>query len=127
MAKEKAKAETKAEHKAEAKAKGRAKTKEKAASKEAPPKREAKKAEPESKATPATPRFAVVQARGLQIRVAKDEEHILPLMDEEPGAEVAFDLVLLVSEGGQIQVGWPLVQGVVVLFKGDGSGKGEKN
>jgi len=126
MAKEKAKAEPKAEPKAEAKAKGRAKTKEKAASKEAPPKREAKKAEPESKATPATPRFAVVQARGLQIRVAKDEEHILPLMDEEPGAEVAFDRVLLVSEGDQIQVGRPLVEGAVVLMQVVGHEKGEK-
>jgi len=126
MAKEKAKAEPKAEPKAEAKAKGRAKTKEKAASKEAPPKREAKKAEPESKAAPATPRFAVVQARGLQIRVAKDEEHILPLMDEEPGAEVAFDRVLLVSEGDQIQVGRPLVEGAVVLMQVVGHEKGEK-
>ena len=123
MAKEKAKAEPKQKPKAEAKPraeekpKARAKTKEKAESKSAAPaKAEAKGA----------PRFAVVQARGLQLRVSKDEEHILPLLNEEPGAEIAFDRVLLVSEGDQIQVGRPLVEGAVVLMQVVGHEKGEK-
>ena len=123
MAKEKAKAEPKQKPKAEAKPraeekpKARAKTKEKAESKSAAP------AKAEAKGTP---RFAVVQARGLQLRVTKDEEHILPHLDEEPGAEITFDRVLLVSEGDQIQVGKPLVEGAVVLMQVVGHEKGEK-
>jgi len=113
----KAKAESKAEPKAEAKPKAKAKTKEKA---------EAKSATPQKAESKGTPRFAVVQARGLQLRVTKDEEHILPRLDEEPGAEIAFDRVLLVSEGDQIQVGKPLVEGAVVLMQVVGHEKGEK-
>ncbi len=117
MAKERAKAE-KAEPKVE-KPKARAKTKEKAEAKAAAPAKAAK----ESKEAP---RFAVVQTRGLQLRVTKDEEHILPHLDEEPGAELTFDRVLLVSEGDQVQVGRPLVEGAVVLMQVVGHEKGEK-
>jgi len=125
MPKSKAKARAEAvevEAKANPKVKAKAKAAEAKAAKGKPAEAKGK---PEAKGKGES-RFAVVQARGLQLRVAKDEEHILPRLNEEPGAEIAFDRVLLVSEGDQIQVGKPLVEGAVVLMQVIGHEKGEK-
>jgi large subunit ribosomal protein L21 len=127
MPKSKAKARAEAvevEAKANPKVKAKAKAAEAKAAKGKPA--ESKSAAPAKVESKGAPRYAVVQARGLQLRVAKDEEHILPRLNEEPGAEIAFDRVLLVSEGDQIQVGKPLVEGAVVLMQVVGHEKGEK-
>jgi len=125
MPKSKAKAKAEAaevEAKTNPKVKAKAKAAEAKAAKAKPA--EAKgKPEPKGKGES---RFAVVQANGLQLRVTKDEEHILPRLSEEPGAEIVFDRVLLVSEGDQIRVGKPLVEGAVVLMQVVGHEKGEK-
>jgi len=71
-------------------------------------------------------RFAVIQAQGLQFRVAKDEEHIMPHMGKEPGEEIVVDRVLLVSDEDGVQVGRPLVEGAVVLMQVLGDEKGDK-
>ncbi len=92
-----------------------AKAKSKAEAKSAP--------EAESKSRP---RYAVVDAKGLQVRVTKDEEIILPNLNEEPGAELTFDRVLLVSDGASVQVGTPLVEGAVVMMQVLGPERGRK-
>jgi large subunit ribosomal protein L21 len=71
-------------------------------------------------------RFAVIEAQGLQFRVAPDEEIIVPHMDQEAGADLTFDRVLLVSAGGSIQVGAPLVEGATVAARIVGHEKGKK-
>ena len=147
MAKEKPKAQTKesrAESKAESRAKAKAKSDAKAVAKaeakadkaeakankaEAKAKSKAKSAEPkgEPKAERKVERrFAVIQAQGLQLRVAPQEEHILPHLDQEPGAELKFERVLLVSEGDTVHVGTPLVEGALVVVQVVGHEKGDK-
>ena len=137
MAKEKPKApskesraESKAESRAKAKAKSDAKAEAKADKAAAKAKSKAKpKAEPkgEPKAEgKAEPRFAVIQAQGLQLRVAPQEEHILPHLDQEPGAELKFERVLLISEGANVHVGTPLVEGALVTVRVVGHEKGDK-
>src|SRR5882762_6089234 len=118
-AKAKPKVETKAKPKAEAKAKAKPKAETKAE-----PRAEAK-AEPKAKSKGET-RFAVIQAQGLQFRVAKDEEHVMPHLGKEPGEEIRIDRVLLVSDGDGIQVGRPLVEGAVVMMQVVGDEKGDK-
>jgi len=120
MPKSKAKARAEAEE-VEAKANPKAKAKAKAAEAKAA---EAK-AEPQPKSKGES-RFAVIQAQGLQLRVAQDEEHILPHMGKEPGEEIRIDRVLLVSDGDGVQVGRPLVEGAVVVMQVVGHEKGEK-
>lgn len=116
--KEESKTKPKAAAKAEAKAAPKAehKSEKKAAPKAAP------KAEPKAKPTG----FAVIQAQGLQFRVAQDEEHILPHLGKDPGSEIRIDRVLLVSDGDGIQVGKPLVEGAVVVMQVMGHEKGDK-
>jgi large subunit ribosomal protein L21 len=71
-------------------------------------------------------RFAVIQAQGLQYRVAKEEEHILPHMGAEPGQEVTFDRVLLIGDGKGIRVGQPVIEGASVKVQVLGTEKGPK-
>jgi large subunit ribosomal protein L21 len=139
MAKEKPKAQSKesrAESKAESRAKAKAKSDAKAEAKaEAKAKADKAAAKARSKAKPkaepkaerkAEPRFAVIQTQGLQLRVAPQEEHILPHLDQEPGAELKFERVLLISEGGNVHVGTPLVEGALVVVQVIGHEKGDK-
>jgi len=129
MPKSKSKAEGEAKAEAKAKPKVEAKAKPKAEAKAKPkPKAETKvemKAEPKAKSKGET-RFAVIQAQGLQFRVAKDEEHVMPHLGKEPGEEIRIDRVLLVSDGDGIQVGRPLVEGAVVMMQVVGDEKGDK-
>jgi large subunit ribosomal protein L21 len=71
-------------------------------------------------------RYAVIQAQGLQYRVEKEEEHILPHMGAEPGQEVTFDRVLLIADGKGIRVGQPVIEGASVKVKVLGTEKGPK-
>jgi large subunit ribosomal protein L21 len=116
MPKSKAKARAEAEEvvaKAKPKSKG-------AKSKEAAP-----KAEPKEKPKGES-RFAVIRAQGLQFRVSKNEEHIMPHLGKEPGEEIVVDHVLLISDEDGVQVGRPLVEGAVVLMQVIGDEKGDK-
>jgi large subunit ribosomal protein L21 len=125
--KSKAKGEAKVEPKAKPKVEAKAKPKAEARAKPKP-KAETKvemKAEPKAKSKGET-RFAVIQAQGLQFRVAKDEEHVMPHLGKEPGEEIRIDRVLLVSDGDGIQVGRPLVEGAVVTMQVVGDEKGDK-
>jgi len=124
--------EKKAEKKAEPKAKAKADAKPKAAAKaakakpEAKPKADAKvKAEPKSGARQ-EPRFAVIQAQGLQFRVAQDEEHVLPNLGQDLGSKIKIERVLLISDSHGVEVGKPLIEGAVVTLEVVGHERGEK-
>src|SRR3954468_6320301 len=112
--------EKKAEKKAEPKAKAKAPVKPKAEAKgakakpEPKPKADAKsKPEPKSEARQA-PRFAVIQAQGMQFRVAQDEEHVLPNLGQDLGSKITIERVLLISDGNGVAIGKPLIEGAVV-------------
>jgi large subunit ribosomal protein L21 len=71
-------------------------------------------------------RYAVIQAQGLQFRVAPQEEHILPRLAAKPGEELTFDRVLLISDAKGVKVGQPLVEGATVMAQVIGEERGEK-
>jgi large subunit ribosomal protein L21 len=58
--------------------------------------------------------YAIVDIAGKQFKVAKDQYIYAPKMEGDAGASVSFDKVLLVDNGGSIQVGAPTVNGVKV-------------
>jgi large subunit ribosomal protein L21 len=120
--------EKKTESKAEPKGKAKAEAKPKPAPK---PKAEAKpkagaKSKAEAPAAKQAPRFAVIQAQGMQFRVAQDEEHILPNLGQDLGSKVKIERVLLISDGNGVQVGQPIIEGAVVTLEVVGHEKGDK-
>jgi len=80
----------------------------------------------EAKAPKKEPRFAVIQAQGLQLRVGQDEEHILPHMGGDPGTKVKIERVLLISDANGIEIGKPLIEGAVVTVEVVGHERGDK-
>ncbi len=61
--------------------------------------------------------YAIVDIAGKQFKVAKDQYVYAPRMDGEAGASVNFDKVLLIDNGGSIDVGAPIVKGATVSGK----------
>ncbi|MCF7838971.1 MAG: 50S ribosomal protein L21 [Candidatus Marinimicrobia bacterium] len=58
--------------------------------------------------------YAVVESGGKQYRVTEGQELDLELLDADPGATVALERVLAISDGTQLTVGQPLVAGAQV-------------
>lgn len=71
-------------------------------------------------------RYAVIEAMGLQYRVAAEEEHVLPHMGAEPGTQVTFDRVLLIADGSSVKIGTPVVEGASVKVQVLGTERGTK-
>ncbi len=71
-------------------------------------------------------RYAVIEAQGLQFRVAPEEEHVLPHMGADPGQEVSFDRVLLIGDGTGVKIGRPVVEGASVKVRVLGTERGAK-
>jgi large subunit ribosomal protein L21 len=59
--------------------------------------------------------FAVFSSGGKQHRVTEGETIRIEMLDAEPGQEVVFDKVLLVSDGDRVAVGAPYVDGGKVM------------
>ena len=55
--------------------------------------------------------FAVFKSGGKQHRVSEGDVVKLELLDVEPGEEVVFDEVLMVSNGDDVSVGAPFIDG----------------
>jgi len=55
--------------------------------------------------------FAVFSSGGKQHRVTEGETIRIEMLDAEPGQEVVFDQVLMVSDGDRVAVGAPYVDG----------------
>ena len=58
--------------------------------------------------------FAVFRTGGKQFRAEPGTTLLIPTLDAEPGTTVTFDDVLLASEGGEVAVGEPVVEGAKV-------------
>jgi len=58
--------------------------------------------------------YAVIASGGKQYRVTLGQVLTLEKLSVEEGQEVTFDEVLMLSDGDQIQIGQPLLDGVVV-------------
>ncbi|MCE2734530.1 MAG: 50S ribosomal protein L21, partial [Flammeovirgaceae bacterium] len=61
--------------------------------------------------------YAIVDIAGKQFKVAKDQYIYAPKMEGEAGANVSFDKVLLIDNGGKVEIGAPTVNGAKVSGK----------
>ncbi len=61
--------------------------------------------------------YAIVDIAGKQFKVAKDQYIYAPKMEGEAGANVSFGNVLLIDNGGKVEVGAPTVSGAKVSGK----------
>jgi large subunit ribosomal protein L21 len=70
--------------------------------------------------------FAIVEIAGQQFKVEKDRYIYTHRLEAEEGTSVNFDKVLLVENGGSINVGAPQVNGASVTGKVVSHLKGDK-
>ena len=61
--------------------------------------------------------YAIVDIAGKQFKVAKDQYIYAPRLEGEQGAVISFDKVLLIDDGGSVNIGAPTVQGATVSGK----------
>jgi large subunit ribosomal protein L21 len=70
--------------------------------------------------------YAIIQTGGKQYRVAPGDVLRVERLPGERGDEVVLDLVLLVNDGENVQVGQPLVPNATVRTQIVNQGKGKK-
>ena len=58
--------------------------------------------------------YAVFRTGGKQFRAEPGKKIRVPSLDVEPGESISFDDVLLTSDGKEVQVGAPLLDGAKV-------------
>ena len=61
--------------------------------------------------------YAIVEIAGQQFKVENNQEIFVHRLNGEEGADVIFDRVLLVDNGGKVAVGTPAVSGASVKAK----------
>jgi len=70
--------------------------------------------------------YAIVKIGGHQYKVEKDQRLYVNLLDAQAGDSVSFDNVLLVDNGGEVNVGAPIISGASVSAKILGHDKADK-
>lgn len=70
--------------------------------------------------------YAVIKTGGKQYRVAEGETLRVEKLNAEQGATVDFDQVLMVSNGGDVQIGAPVLAGSSVSAEVVRHGKSKK-
>jgi len=70
--------------------------------------------------------YAIFESGGKQHRVKVGQRCKLELICEEPGSQVAFDKVLMVSKDNDVKIGAPFVAGSKIIAKVLGHGRGDK-
>jgi len=61
--------------------------------------------------------YAIVEIAGQQFKVEQGQEVFVHRLNNDEGAEVEFDKVLLVDDEGSVKVGAPVVEGAKVNGK----------
>jgi large subunit ribosomal protein L21 len=69
---------------------------------------------------------AVIKTGGKQYRVSAGDKLNVETLPVEAGGDVAFDQVLMLSDGDNIEIGAPFLAGVTVTAKVVEHGRGEK-
>lgn len=69
---------------------------------------------------------AVFRTGGKQFRAAAGTRLRIPSLDAAAGTTVTFEDVLLVSDGEDVRVGTPTVEGATITAEVLGSGRGKK-
>jgi large subunit ribosomal protein L21 len=70
--------------------------------------------------------YAVVKIKEQQFRVTPDATIQVPLLEQEVGASLTFDDVLLVADGDEVKVGTPTVAGASVAAEVLSHGRSRK-
>jgi len=70
--------------------------------------------------------YAVIQTGGKQYVVAPGEELKVEKLPGEVGETIAFDRVLLTSDGGNVNLGKPYLENTKVLGRITGHGRNKK-
>jgi large subunit ribosomal protein L21 len=70
--------------------------------------------------------YAIIATDGRQYKVEEGQEIQVDLREAKEGDKVAFDRVLLVSDGGTVKVGQPTVAGASVTAEVLGQAMGDK-
>ena len=70
--------------------------------------------------------YAIIRTAGFQFRVEPGKTIRIPTLEADVGAAVTFDEVLLGSDGSNVHVGAPLVQGASVAGEVVRHGKADK-
>ncbi len=72
------------------------------------------------------PQFAVIKSGGKQYKVAEGETIKLEKLDAPEGGEVVFGDVLLISDGADLKLGSPKIEGAKVSAKVVKNGRARK-
>ncbi len=70
--------------------------------------------------------YAIVEIAGHQYKVQKDQQIFVNRLQDDEGAKVQFDDVLLIEDGGKVTVGAPVISGAAVTAKVERHLKGDK-
>ncbi len=70
--------------------------------------------------------YAVVEVAGCQCKVTADAVIRIPKMDAEIGSEVSFEKVMLLSDGQNVEIGTPYLEGKAVKAEVVRHGKDDK-
>jgi len=70
--------------------------------------------------------FAIFKSGGKQHRVEKGDTVRLEKLEQEVGAKIEFEEVLLIGEGDNVKIGEPVVKGGKIKAEVVGHGRGEK-
>ena len=69
--------------------------------------------------------YAIVEIAGQQFKVQKDQKIFVHRLDAETGSKVEFDRVLLVDNGGKVNIGAPAIAGAKVTAQVNDHIKGD--
>jgi large subunit ribosomal protein L21 len=70
--------------------------------------------------------YAVVEIKGEQFKVQKDDEILAQKVEGEVGSQVTFDRVLMIGGEGDLKVGQPAISGASVQATITGARRGPK-
>jgi large subunit ribosomal protein L21 len=70
--------------------------------------------------------YAIVEIAGQQFKVEKGKKLYVHRLEQEQGADLEFDRVLLVDNDGKVKVGTPVVKDAKVIAKVLDHVKGDK-
>lgn len=70
--------------------------------------------------------YAIIETGGKQYKVQEGDVLFIEKLDVEAGADVEFDQVLAVSNGSELTIGTPVVEGAKVSATVEKNGKAKK-
>ena len=70
--------------------------------------------------------YAIVEIAGQQFKVVKDQTLFVHRLQDEVGASVSFDKVMMIDDNGKVKLGAPAIKGASVKVKVEEHLKGDK-